>query len=95
MRTTDEYKSMSLSKRKCFYPDEDGAPVSYFPTYSESNCFLECSWERAKNLCGCSPWYLLSLFKGSSLCERLGNWCFKEAIEKRYQVHQSKINSNT
>ena len=80
---------MSLAKRKCLYSNEK--KLSYFPTYSEPNCFLECSWERAKESCGCVPWYILSLFPNTHLCERFGNNCFKEAITKRYQVKSEQI----
>ena len=84
VQTTDEFRRMSVSKRKCLYPGEK--ELKWFPSYSESNCFLECAWGNAAEVCGCVPWHLKSRFKDMDMCERFGNKCFNQAIQNRYQV---------
>lgn len=51
----------------------DEKRLSYYPEYSEANCYLECAWRAGAGACGCVPWYLLRLFPRSDVCELAGN----------------------
>ena len=55
--TTDDFKKMNPSQRKCYFPDEHF--LQYFEQYSQSNCLLESAWNDTENVCGCIPWYLI------------------------------------
>ena len=60
----DDLKDLKPETRKCLYPDEIGN-LKLFQTYSQANCFLECSLTFAQNKLeadqnltnGCTPWY--------------------------------------
>ncbi len=58
MGTTEAFKSLSTEKRRCLFPDEK--VLEHFPSYSEGNCLLECTWKFAEETCGCVPWFLRS-----------------------------------
>ena len=88
MRTTEEYKAMSISKRGCLYPEEKD--LKWFPVYSEANCFLECAWKRARDTCDCVPWHIIDRFPGSPMCELFGNRCFSAILAERSQILRSE-----
>ena len=52
-----------------------------FSHYTESNCELECAWDKAEEVCGCRPWYVPSL-DSSKTCFVLGNVCFDQTMKK-------------
>ena len=80
---SEEFKAMDPHKRNCYYPNEKALDV--FRTYSEANCILECAWRIAKDECGCAPWFLLQhLPKTTRMCEAIGNRCFRNLVENRY-----------
>ena len=81
---TDEFRAMAPDKRGCLYPDE--MTLHHFDTYSESNCKLQCSWERAAQQCGCVPWFLMDMFASdeADMCEAVGNRCFRDVVKARY-----------
>ncbi len=81
--TTAEFRALSPEKRNCFYKDEN--QLRLFPSYSETNCFLECSWEYAVRECNCSPWFLLDTFPSKDLCEIYGNMCFTKVVNQRHE----------
>lgn len=82
VETTPEFKAMNWETRNCYYPEEKG--LKFFKKYSESSCFLECAWTKAKDQCGCVPWFLLEHFPDSPVCAIHGNNCFRSRIESRY-----------
>ena len=59
----DDLKNLKPAARKCFFPDEIGN-LTLFQTYSQANCFLECSLKFAQNQLklqanlsnSCTPW---------------------------------------
>ncbi len=83
--TTAEVRALSPKKRDCLYHDEN--ILRLFPSYSETNCILECSWEHAAKECGCAPWFLLDAFPTKGMCEAYGNLCFKKVVKQRHEVN--------
>ena len=65
--------------RKCRFPDEGS--LKLFDYYTESSCKLECSWDKAEQVCGCKPWDVPAS-DGSKLCFILGNVCFSQVMKK-------------
>ena len=52
-----------------------------FSHYTESNCELECAWDKAEEICGCRPWFVPSP-DSSKTCFVLGNVCFDQTMKK-------------
>ena len=52
-----EFRAIAPSNRDCLFHDE--RELEFFPSYSEGNCHLGCSWKMAEAKCGCVPWYLV------------------------------------
>ena len=73
--------------RKCCFPDE--GKLELFDYYTEANCKLECSWKRAGEVCGCSPWYVPAT-DGTQTCFILGNICFDQTM-KEIQAGKIKL----
>lgn len=77
-------------ERKCLFPHENQSMV-LFETYSQSNCFLECSLNQTHkslildNTGSCTMWYLPFLYN-DSICTTTKMNKFKDYFEK--------INSN-
>ncbi|XP_059085146.1 uncharacterized protein LOC131882107 [Tigriopus californicus] len=92
VKTTPEFKAMKWQTRNCLYPEEK--KLSFFNKYSESSCFLECAWSKAKDQCGCVPWFLLDHFPDSSVCMIHGNNCFRNLIELRYELLREDCEAN-
>lgn len=86
VRTTEDFRSMSVKRRKCYYRHE--VKLDYYPEYSEANCVLECAWKEGANKCGCIPWFLKDQFKNMKFCEVFGNICFKDIIDRRYETKE-------
>ncbi len=80
--TTEEFRALDPHKRNCLFADE--VELRMFPTYSEANCFLECAWEHAADICECAPWFLLDKFPATAMCELYGNRCFRNIIDHRF-----------
>lgn len=76
MTGTEEFRSIGPLRRQCYYPEEK--TLKAFPTYSKTNCELECTWREALDDCGCLPWYLRELFPSASMCDNFGNSCFRK-----------------
>ena len=53
----------------------------------QSNCKLECAWAKAKEICGCRPWYVPAS-DGDDVCFVLGNVCFSQTMVK---IKEEKI----
>ncbi len=53
--TTEDCESLSISQRKCIFPDE--IPVNYYldDTYSFSACMKECRLKKTLKYCKCLP----------------------------------------
>jgi len=83
----DSIRSMSVEQRKCLYPDE--GELHWFDYYTESNCYLDCWWNKAYDVCGCVPWHIPALH-GAPTCYSLGNLCFQTIVKK----YQSEENAN-
>ncbi len=43
MTTTDQFKNMAVGQKDCLH--HGGKNLDVFATYSEADCFLECSWK--------------------------------------------------
>lgn len=54
----DDFRSMSLSKRNCFFPGEKH--LKYFRVYTKANCEQESLSLEIVKACGCAPFYLIS-----------------------------------
>lgn len=83
---TDDFGSMSVSQRKCYYANEK--ELKHFGHYNQANCFLECAWELATETCQCVPWFLNNLYHDQPICEHFGNLCFKDVVDRRYKDSQ-------
>lgn len=83
LKTTPEFRTLNPEKRECLFPDEK--VLMFFPEYSEPSCMLECAWNRARDKCGCVPWFLGEHYPDSPMCEVRGNACFKIIIDERYE----------
>ena len=79
------FKEIPKNLRKCYFPDEGDLKI--FDYYTESNCKLECSWDKAEELCGCRPWFVPSL-DGSTQCFVLGLMCFDDIMAK---IEKNKV----
>ena len=75
----DSFKEIPIKLRKCLFPDEGS--LELFDYYTESNCKMECAWKKAKEICGCKPWYIPAL-DGEEMCFVLGNVCFDQIMNK-------------
>ncbi len=73
---------MAPMRRNCYLPDEK--VLSFFPSYSESNCLLECAWSLARETCSCVPWHLANYYPDADLCEFHGKRCFDSIVDKRF-----------
>ena len=71
----------SIDQRKCLYMYE--GDLTWFKMYTESNCYLDCWWRKAVDVCGCTPWHVPSI-EDIPTCFSLGNLCF-QSIVKKYQ----------
>lgn len=69
--------------------------MTYFNTYSQDNCLLECRVKKIAKQCGCSPWFVPIDRSGLNqmdveddplaqlpVCEAKGNECFAEKTKK-------------
>lgn len=83
IQTTPEFRSMSLNKRQCLYPDEK--ELHFFPLYSQSNCIMECAWLFSADQCSCVPWFLKDVLPRFKICEFFGNFCFNTWINRRHR----------
>lgn len=45
----DAYRA---TERKCFFQSEP--KLKYFKIYTQTNCFVECGWNKTLNECGCA-----------------------------------------
>lgn len=86
VRTTDDFRAMSVKRRRCYYSHE--VKLGYYPEYSEANCILECAWKEAAKICGCVPWFLKDHFLEKKMCEVFGNMCFRDVIDRRYETKE-------
>ena len=79
VETTEGFRNIPQELRKCKFSDE--GELKIFSHYSESNCELECAWEKAEEICGCRPWFVPAL-DSSTTCFILGNVCFDQTMKK-------------
>ena len=79
VETTEAFRNIDINLRKCKFSDEGDLKI--FSYYSESNCELECAWEKAEEICGCRPWFVPAL-DTSTTCFILGNVCFDQTMKK-------------
>ena len=76
LKSSKELYSVSLSARKCKFPDETSG-LSLFKIYTQSNCWTECLVRNVAGFCGCTPWSFPVLENGPRICDYFGNACFK------------------
>ena len=55
--------------------------MKLFDFYTESNCKLECAWNKSLEVCGCKPWHVPS-DDNTQTCFILGNVCFEQIMKK-------------
>lgn len=91
VRTTEGFNALPVSKRKCYFPREK--ELKHFPIFSEANCMLECSWNVAAKHCRCVPWFLKKKMMDFKMCDKFGNICFKDVVDKRYNGTNSLCHS--
>lgn len=71
-------QEVATQDRHCHFPHENDS-MSVFPTYSQSNCFLECSLRKSHerlledNLKPCAMWYLPFLYDDNICAENKRN----------------------
>ena len=75
----DSFRDIPQELRKCRFPDEGN--LKLFEFYTESNCKLECSWNKSMEICGCKPWHVPS-DDNTETCFILGNVCFQQIMKK-------------
>ena len=73
----------------CYFPYQKN--LTYFDTYSQDNCLLECRVKKISKRCGCAPWFIprnkenvVKIGAGDSIsnlpiCTSIGNKCFQES----------------
>ena len=54
--TTDFYRALPISIRRCRYADEKPDADFMFRHYTEKGCRFECMLKRASKAKGCQPW---------------------------------------
>ena len=77
----------------CYFPYQKN--LTYFDSYSQDNCLLECRVKKISTRCGCAPWFIprnkgkeIKMGTGDSIdnlpvCTSQGNECFKD-LSKSY-----------
>lgn len=58
MSATPQLETVDLSKRLCFFEDEKH--LSFYRTYTQRNCVLECEANFTLAFCGCVLFYMPS-----------------------------------
>jgi acid-sensing ion channel, other len=53
MSNSDEIRSYPLVQRNCYFSDE--RRLKYFKHYTQTNCEIECYFEKELQQCGCLP----------------------------------------
>jgi hypothetical protein len=76
----DNLRSLPISKRKCFYPDE--FELQLFNSYSVKNCWMESltNFSRTVNPNGCVPWNFPSADEGMPPCKPMERHKFLKAF---------------
>ena len=77
----------------CYFPYQKN--LTYFGTYSQDNCLLECRVKKISKRCGCTPWFVPkekitktgsknpmdNVVNKLNVCTAEGNTCFEEKIK--------------
>ena len=77
----------------CYFPTQK--KLTYFQSYSQDNCLLECRVKKITKRCGCAPWFIpRRKFQGQTsevdlpICEAEGDKCF----ENKSKAYNEDIN---
>ena len=81
VQTTDSFKKMSFSQRKCKLQSET-EDNSIFKFYTMKNCQYECNIKMAEQICHCIPWDFIHNLQEAQECDLFGRTCFYNAMEK-------------
>ena len=71
----------------CYFPHQK--QLSFFKSYSQDDCLLECRIKKIATRCLCAPWFIPRVEEGNNTLSNLpecgdeGNKCF-EAISNAY-----------
>ena len=70
----------------CYFPNQRN--LTYFGTYSQDNCLLECKVEKISKRCGCAPWFIPrrknsqnvaeDILNDLPVCDSEGSKCFED-----------------
>ncbi|KAG8243350.1 hypothetical protein J6590_046398 [Homalodisca vitripennis] len=93
MDTSEGLRFYSPYKRHCFFPSE--RRLTYFSTYTQSNCELECLTNFTLRSCNCVEFYMPILFYLSSWFTGLCKGLIKENKGKgRYSTRSTEPDRN-
>ena len=51
-----DFRGWQEHNQICYFPDQKN--LTYFKTYSQNNCLLECRVKKISLQCGCAPWFI-------------------------------------
>ncbi|XP_062554192.1 pickpocket protein 28 isoform X3 [Armigeres subalbatus] len=68
-------RKTSIAQRQCIFASE--SKLSYFRTYSQNNCEMECEARLVAESCGCVLYYMPKL-EDSKICSKADSGCYEE-----------------
>ncbi len=80
--TSDDFRDLPVSVRKCRYADENPRTDSVFSYYSKKTCTLECLLTKSAGITGCVPWYFPVHDESMDFCDGYQTHVFIKAAER-------------
>lgn len=87
VQTTESFKNMSFSQRKCKLPHEI-EDNSIFKFYAMKNCQYECYIKMAEKRCQCIPWDFMHNSQALE-CDLFGRTCFYNAMKNLIKSNET------
>ena len=86
----NDFSTWQKDNQICYFPHQKN--LTYFSTYSQDNCLLECRVKKISKYCGCAPWFIprkkvsnSTIYKNEKVsilnlpvCGSKGSKCFNE-----------------
>lgn len=86
--SSEEFKEWNKENMVCYLPMDKN--LTYFSTYTQDNCLLECRYNKIASRCGCSPWYLNQ--NQFQICGVVGNACFQREFQNYQEDLEDRSN---
>ena len=82
VETSDNFVALEMWSRKCKMSYETRG-MNLVKNYSRTGCEFECAFDKAVELCRCTPWYYANNFTNTSICDMFGGYCFDKVMSSR------------